>query len=85
MARPMLMLIVIFSFFFLSHSTIHINSPLVTPFPSNNIPYFYVNFGQINYEKSQNFDLVILNNSLCKDQNVNLGSGTFVVVEEDFS
>ena len=51
-------------------SKIVISSPLVTPFPDNKIPYLYSNIGHLDYDKSQSYDLVISNASLCNSSSL---------------
>ena len=63
-------------------SKIVISSPLVTPFPGNEIPYLYSNIGHLDYDKSQSYDLVISNVSLCNSTSLTLPTATFLVVQE---
>ena len=63
-------------------SKIVISSPLVTPFPDNKIPYLYSNIGHLDYDKSQSYDLVISNASLCNNSSLTLPTATFLVVQE---
>jgi len=50
----------------LTLSTLVITSPLVTDFPNNTVDYFYANFGEIPYGKTLSFDVLLLNDSLCR-------------------
>lgn len=64
-----------------AHSTILVTSPLVTPLPNNSIPYFYSNYGTIHYQKVQNYQLLLLNSSLCNLRtNLTVQTPTLVVV-----
>lgn len=65
--------------------TIAVTSPLVTGLPNNTIPYFYANYGTIPYQKSLNYDLIVLNSSLCSSpQGPRPDSPTFLVVQEEY-
>jgi len=41
----MILLVILYSFAYLTTPTILITRPIVTPFQDNSIPYFYSNFG----------------------------------------
>lgn len=57
--NPMLRIIALFSCLALSLATLVITTPLVTEFPNNTIDYFYSNFGEIPYGKTQSFEAVV--------------------------
>ncbi len=48
-------------------TTVIITSPLLTPFADNKLNYSYANFGQVPYGKSISYDLVYVDNNLCKN------------------
>lgn len=63
--NPMLRIIALLSCLSLCLCTLVITTPLVTDFPNNTIDYFYSNFGEIPYGKTQSFDLVVYDESFC--------------------
>ena len=48
------------------NGTMIITQPANTPFPNNTIEYSYANFGDIQYGKSESYDLVHIDNNLCQ-------------------
>jgi hypothetical protein len=47
------------------NTTLVITNPLVTDFTDNEVKYFYANFGEVPYGKTQSFDVVLLDRFLC--------------------
>ena len=69
-----------------SQSTVLIISPKKTPFSDNHLPYLYANFGVVNYGKSQDFNVVILDSTLCVVKNLTkFKTPTYIVAKGNFS
>lgn len=68
------------------HSTVLIISPKKTPFSNNYLPYLYANFGVVNYGKSQDFNVVVLNSTLCSVENMSkFKTPTYIVAEGNYT
>lgn len=66
--------------------TVLITQPAITPYPNNELEYWFGNFGVIHYNKPMSFNLYLTNYSLCgQEEEENLKQftvPTYIVVKD---
>ncbi len=65
MSSPLLTLTILSVLLVYCSPTILLTQPAITPYPSNELPYWFGNFGLIHYNKPMSFNLYVTNYSLC--------------------